>query len=75
MCCSLLLPVAIDVEFSEVSLLEDVFVSGGFTDSAYVIERDYGGVDPIDNDCYGGKCVGFFTRVCDRPLPRFFFRR
>lgn len=65
------------MDFSKVSLFEEVFVLGEFTrDSTYVIEEDYGGVDPIDNDCYGGKCVGFFTRVCDESsLPRFFLRR
>ncbi|CAM9220801.1 unnamed protein product [Pylaiella littoralis] len=54
---------AINVEYSEVHPLEEAHAEGEFTrDNIFAIEEDYGGVDPIDNDCYGDKCVGLLTR-------------
>lgn len=69
-------PAAINVEYSEVHPLEEAHAEGEFTrDNIFAIEEDYGGVDPIDNDCYGDKCVGLLTRVCGSSLPRLFLRR
>ncbi|CAN0223077.1 unnamed protein product, partial [Pylaiella littoralis] len=54
---------AINVELSEVLPLDDEYAYGEYTAfSAFAIERNFGGVDPIDNDCYGGRCFGLFTR-------------
>lgn len=55
---------AINVEFSEVVSLEETYTGGMWASwGTRSIESYFGGVDPIDNDCYGGRCLGLLTRV------------
>ena len=57
---------AISVELSEVLGVGEATAYGEFTAlSAFGIANDYGGIDPLDKDCSGAKCVGPFTRVSD----------
>ena len=62
--CSLSHVAAISVELSEVLGVSEATADGEFTRlSPYSLARDYDGIDPIDNDCSGAKCLGTFTRV------------
>lgn len=63
--CPLVSPLAaITVELFETLPLQDAFASGEYTRAgSYQIENSFGGVDPIESDCYVGRCVGLLTRV------------
>lgn len=55
---------AINVEVFEIVNINDYDVEGEFEESSTaVIAREYGGVDPIDDDCEGRSCIGILTRV------------
>ena len=55
---------ATSVELSEVLGIGEATADGEFTRlSPNQLARDYDGIDPIDNDCSGAKCLGTFTRV------------
>ena len=55
---------AISVELSEVLGVGEATAYGEFTSlSTFRLADDYGGIDPIDKDCSGAKCIGTFTRV------------
>ena len=57
---------AISVELSEVLGVGEATAYGEFTTlNTFSIANFYGGIDPLDNDCSGAKCVGSFTRVSD----------
>lgn len=55
---------AVNVDIAEILPVDEAYASGQYTRSGeFEIENFYDGVDPIDSDCYVGKCIGLLTRV------------
>ena len=52
------------VDIAEVLPLDEAYASGEYTRIGdFEIKYQFGGVDPIDDDCSVGKCIGLLTRV------------
>lgn len=50
-------PTVVNMEFPEVSSLEAASALGEFSDRS---------ADPVEYDCYGGRCSGLLIKVCGR---------
>lgn len=55
---------AVTVDIAEILPVFEASASGEYTRAGeFEISNSFGGVDPIDSDCYVGKCIGLLTRV------------
>lgn len=52
------------VDIAEILPVFEASASGEYARAGdFQISNSFGGVDPIDSDCYVGKCIGLLTRV------------